>query len=199
MNDAASWALVVATIPLVFIGAWYAWETHQVVERMDRERIARDRPLLGFEVVPWVARHAKVRIRNLGPGAAFSISGEVLGHAGGRPVASFPWSYPVLAPGQYEEFGFPIDDDENESARFDLDYARGKFEKLTAEFVYRSGGGDQYELNDAIDIVGLSEDWFDSRMLATEDHPDRLGPRMARALDEIADAIGQIAANLKRH
>jgi hypothetical protein len=176
-----------ATLALAAIGGWYAWETHRVVERMDWDREARERPILTFELVPWQARLAKLRIRNVGAGIALGISGEMAGVSTHTrvPVA---WSYPALAPGGYEEFGFPTAD-EGDTARFSLDEARGRFVKLEATFDYRAASGLSYKMHEEIDIAAVTDDWFKSRMLATEDHPQRLGPRLARTLEQIRDRL----------
>ncbi len=40
-----------------------------------------------------------------------------------------------------------------------------------------------------IDIEPLSADWLDSRMLATADHPERLIPRIAKGIEDIAKVL----------
>jgi hypothetical protein len=100
-----------------------------------------------------------------------------------------PWRYPLLAPGKYEEFGFPDRAAEGAEERFNLDAIRRRVETVHAQFTYGSISGREYDLNDQINVRSVTGDWIASRMMATQDHPDRLLPRMAKALDAIAQAI----------
>ena len=50
-------------------------------------------------------------------------------------------------------------------------------------------GGCDYSLDETVDVRQLTEDWVSSEMLATEDHPDRLMPRIAKALENITERL----------
>jgi hypothetical protein len=99
--------------------------------------------------------------------------------------ASIPWSYPLLAAGKYEEFGFPTPPGTSNEDRFRLDAIRSKVTEVRAKFAYKSVAGRQYELMDSIQIQDVTDDWIASRMMATNDHPERLLPRIAKALEDL--------------
>lgn len=180
----ATWALVSVTFLLVAVATWYAWETRRMVARMEEDLRTRLRPLLTFQVIPWGGVRIKLRIQNLGPGPALNIKGEVHATYDSGDEA-FSWSYPLLAPGKYEEFGFPAPHGATREDRFRLDRIRRRVQRLNAHFTYSSASGDELELKESPSIGEITQDWVTSRMMATEDHPERLGPRIARALDEI--------------
>ena len=185
----ATWGLVAGTLILAVVAAWYAFETHRIVDRMDKEREAKDRPTLAFHLVPWGPKTLKLRIQNVGIGAAFALKGDIEGFLNGERVGAYPWSYQVLAPGKYEEFGFPTEPSASPDDRFNMDAVRGRFERVHAYFTYKSASGREYVLDDTIRVRDITAEWIASRMMATQDHPDRLLPRMAKALDEIAKAV----------
>lgn len=185
----ATWVLVAATFVLAFGAAWYALETRRMVDRMDREREAKERPVLALHLVPWYPMLVKLRIQNVGLGSAFEISGAIEGWSSGELLSS-PWTYPLLPPGKYEEFGFPAVEDDAEG-RFRTDKVRERFETIRARFTYKAATGRDYELDQTINLREMTGDWVKARMMATEDHPERLAPRIAKALDKIADAIGK--------
>lgn len=186
----ATWALVGVTFFLVVGAAWYAAETRRLANRMDRELEARTRPVLAFHLVPWHPTVVKLRIQNVGPGAAFDISGVIEGSSDGK-ASSLPWAYPLLLPGKYEEFGFPAAHDDRD-ARHRLEKVRQRFESVRARFTYKSATGDQYELDSMIKVRDITDDWVESQMMATQDHPERLAPRIAKALDSIAESAKRI-------
>jgi len=186
----ATWGLVGVTFLLVLVAAWYAWATHQMVDRMDKEREARERPMLAFHVVPWESGLVKLRIQNVGSGAASDILGAIEGASGGQLLSS-PWAYPLLAPGKYEEFAFPTADRDDREGWYRLDRIRERFETISARFTYKAGTCKEYKLDQTIHIRDIADAWVEARMMATQDHPERLGPRMAKALDKIADAMGK--------
>lgn len=181
----ATWGLVAGTFILAIGAAWYAIETRRIVDRMDKEREARDRPMLAFQLVPWGPKTLKLRIQNVGLGAAFGIEGSIEAFTGQMSVTS-PWSYPLLPPGKYEEFGFPAEPDATPDERFNLDKIRQLFDGVRAQFTYTSASGNVFGLDETIAVRDITDDWIASRMMTTQDHPDRLLPRIAKALDEIA-------------
>ena len=186
--EAATWGLVIVTAFLAVGAFWYAVATHRIVDRMDKEREDRSRPFLAFHLVPWQPKLLKLRIQNIGPGPAFAIKGrvEAVGDGG---EASFQWSYSVLVPGKFEEFGFPPDPTTNAEERFNLDIIRQRFKTVSADFTYKSASGREYPLREAINVLDVTDDWIASRMLTTQDHPERLLPRMAKALDDIVKVL----------
>lgn len=188
---AATWSIVGVTFVLAVTAAWYAWETRRVVDRMDKEREARERPVLALHLVPWGPMSVKLRIQNVGMGPAFNISGAIEGWSG-EQLLGLPWSYPLLPPDKYEEFGFPAEADSDAGSRFRMDEVRQRFENIQANFSYKSASGHEYVLHDTIAVRDITEDWLKSRMLATQDHPERLAPRMAKALDDIAQSTREI-------
>ena len=181
----ATWALVAGTFVLAVAAAWYAFETRRIVDRMDKEHEERNRPLLAFHLVPWHAQTVKLRIVNVGPGTAHAIKGDVEA----SDKTAFPWSYPVLLPGKYEEFGFPAEAGATAEKRFNMDAIRQRVETVHAQFRYKSASGRQYVLDEVIAVKDITDDWIESRMMATQDHPERLLPRVAKALDDIARAL----------
>lgn len=183
MNE-ATWALVGVTLVLALLTGWYAVEMHRTVKRMDRAREETYRPILTLQLVPWIASLVKIRIQNVGNGAASNIKGtiESILNTG---TASIPWSYPLLASGKYEEFGFPMPSDAKPDERFRIETIRTKVIEVKAKFTYNSIFGNAYVLEDSIQVREVTETWIASRILATEDHPDRLLPRIAKALDEL--------------
>ena len=185
----ATWSLVGVTFLLVLAAAWYAAETRRLVDRMDKEREARERPILAFHLVPWQGGLVKLRIQNVGLGPAFAISGTIEGESKGGPI-SFPWTYPLLTPGKYEEFGFPAVDDDAEG-RFHIDKVRERFDSVRAKFTYKAANEKIHELDSLINVRDITDSWMKALMLATEDHPERLMPRIAKALDKIADSLGR--------
>jgi hypothetical protein len=187
----ATWSLVAVTFLLALGAAWYAAETHRVVDRMDKEREARERPMLALHLVPWQGQLVKLRIQNVGPGAAFRISGAIEGRSESNSL-SFPWSYELLAPGKYEEFGAPALEEDGSEGRHRLDKIRERFETIRAKFTYEAGMGKAYELDQTINVRTIANDWLEARMMATQDHPERLGPRIAKALDKIADSLSKL-------
>jgi len=184
----ATWALVVVTFLLAVGAAWYALETRRIVRRMDLEREDRVRPLLGFQLIAWGPNLLKLRIQNLGSGPALEVKGYIQAISASGNV-SFPWSYPLLAPGKYEEFGFPVPPGATSEDRFRLDTIRARVDTVRAQFSYKSVRGREYSLDDAISVAEVTADWISSRMLATEDHPERLVPRIAKALEGIEKHI----------
>jgi hypothetical protein len=95
-------------------------------------------------------------------------------------------------PGQFEEFGVPArqTDGAKEHARlFSLDDIRDQIESVTASFRYTSSLGREYSMADSIDVTSLTDSWIASEMMATQDHPDRLLPRIARTLEGIEKAL----------
>lgn len=183
--EGTSWALVSITAVLVIITGWYATEMRRTVRRMDREYEGRFRPILTFQLIPWRPNLLKLRIQNVGYGPAVDIKGtiESIIHSGS---ASFSWSYPLLVAGKYEEFGFPMPDDASKEARFNLDAIRHNVKEVRAQLTYNSISGKQYELQDSIQIGEITNSWAKSRMMVTQDHPERIIQRIAEALETIA-------------
>ena len=181
----ASWALVGVTIILVLLTAWYATETHRTVKRMDREREEMSCPILTLQLIPWQPKLLKIRIQNVGNGSAMSVKGvsETVMKSGS---VSAPWSYPLLGSGKYEEFGFPMPPGASNKEHFGLDEIRSEVIEVRADFTYKSVSGCQYELKDSIQIQHVTDDWIASRMMTTQDHPERILPRIAKALEDLA-------------
>jgi hypothetical protein len=57
--------------------------------------------------------------------------------------------------------------------------------KVRARFSYESVSGCKYAMEDDIEVQQITNDWVASRMMATQDHPERLLPRIATALEEL--------------
>lgn len=184
MTD-ATWALVGVTIILVIVTGWYATETRRTVKRMDQEREQLSRPFLTFQLIPWQPQLVKLRIQNVGNGPAFRVKGtiEAIRKSGS---ASIPWSYPLLAAEKYEEFGFPAPPEANNEERFRLDEIRSKVIEVRAKFTYSSASGSKYELNETVQVQQVTDDWLASKMMATQDHPERILPRIAKAIEDLA-------------
>lgn len=187
----ATWALVAATSSLVVIGGWYAFETHRIINRMDLEREILTRPFVGLQVIPWAPKLLKLRIQNLGAGPALDLEVHIVALTdAGNDVRD--WSCPLLASGKYEEVPFPIPPGSTKSEGFNLDQIRERVSTITTSFSYKGATGKVYERQESIDIEKLTDVWAESQMLATEDHPERLGPRIAKAIDSIEKHVGAL-------
>jgi hypothetical protein len=160
---------------------------------MDRELDQRIRPFLAFHLVPWQPKLLKLRIQNVGAGPAFAIKGmvEAVTKEG---TEAFDWSYPLLAPGKYEEFGVPSRPETTAQERFGLDQIREHVESIRARFTYAAANGRGYALDELISIKDITDDWIQSRMMATQDHPERLLPRIAKALDDLVEAVKRLGS-----
>lgn len=178
------WFLIGVTFLLVCITTWYAIENHRIVRRMDKEHEETVRPILTFQLIPWQANSLKLRIQNVGSGPALGIRGTIETVMESDSV-SVTWSYPILTSDKYEEFGFPMPPNASNEERFRMDLLKSKVNKVLANFAYKSVTGQQYELNESIDIQQVTEDWISSRMMATQDHPERLMPRIAKAIENL--------------
>ena len=179
-----SWALVGVTSVLAILTGWYAIEMRRTVNRMDRAREEVSRPVLAFQVIPWQPQLLNLRIQNVGGGPAVGVKGTI--EARLKPgSANIPWSYPLLGAGKYEDFGFPAPPDSGTEERFGLHAIRAKVIEVRADFVYKSVAGCEYELKDSIQIQQLTDDWLASRMMVTQDHPERMWPRIAKALEDL--------------
>jgi len=165
------------TLILSILTGWYAYEAH-------RERVERNRPILTFQLISWAPGIVKLRIQNVGNGAASNIKGTIESILN-EGIASVPWSYSLLASDKYEEFGFPMPSGSTTQDRFKLDTIKSKVVEVNAKFTYKSVLGQFYILEDSIKVQQLTDDWLSSKMLVTEDHPDRVLPRIAKALDEL--------------
>ena len=122
-----------------------------------------------------------MRIQNVGLGAAFGVVGKIEADTKSG-IISTPWSYPVLGVDKYEEFGVPVSDNKRE---FDFNAIRLNVTKMGAKFTYKSISGVEYRLEDSIDVQKLAADWVVSQMLVTQDHPDRIMPRIAKAIEDL--------------
>lgn len=186
--NAGDWVQIIVTVILVVITGWYAWETRCIVKNMEKDREEMHRPVLTFQLISWEASLLKLRIQNVGSGVAVDIDGKIESKTKSG-LASFPWSYPLLCAGQYEEFGFPMTEGGNIEDRFRLQKIRENVIEVGATFKYKSTSGADYELNDGIQIKKVTDDWVASRMLVTQDHPDRIMPRIAKTLEGIKEAL----------
>lgn len=182
-----TWALVGATILLFAAACWYATETRRIVHRMDIEREDKARPVLTSQLIPWAPGLVKLRIQNVGGGPARNVAGKIESVFIDSGSETINWSYPLLNPDKYEEFHIPLPTSIERTKGFDLKTIKSKVSQVKAVFNCESMSGHPYKLEDSIDIQRITQDWLDSRMLATEDHPDRLLPRIAKALDELPD------------
>ena len=182
----ATWVLVGVTTVLAILTGWYAWLTSGIVRRMDREREELSRPWLTFQLVPWHPNVIKLRVENLGAGPAMEIKGKIETELKDGNRVPFNWSYHLLASGKFEEFGFPMPEGVGNGARFYVDKIREIVTSVRADFSYSSVSSHQYQLQDIIDIGSITNDWIGSRMMVTEDRPDRLMPRIAKALEDLA-------------
>jgi len=183
MNE--TWALVGATILLFAAACWYAAETRRMVRRMDIEREEKIRPVLTFQLIPWAPGLIKLRIKNVGSGPAKDIAGKIESVFIGSGSEAINWSYPLLDPDRYEEFHIPLPTGIDRTKGFDSKTVKSKVSQIKTIFAYKSILGIPYKLEDSIDIQEVTKDWLDSKMLVTQDHPDRLLPRIAKALDEL--------------
>ena len=181
----ATWVLAVVTTVLAILTGWYAYSTHRIVRRMDREREEKSRPSLTFQLIPWEANMLKLRMQNLGPGPALKLKGTIETVLKNGSSASVNWSYPLLASEKYEEFGIPMPGDAGNTSAHEFNKIRQNVASARARFSYQSSSGRQYCLDETIDMASITEDWVTSRMMATEDHPDRVLPRIARALEKL--------------
>lgn len=181
--NAGDWAQVAVTVVLVGITGWYAWETRRIVRNMEQDREQMHRPVLTLQLIAWQANLLKLRVQNVGSGAAVDVEGTIESKTKAG-VVSFPWSYPLLCAGHYEEFGFPMPQGANED-RFNFKKIMENVVEVRAKFMYKSTAGAVYQLNDLIPIQKITNDWMTSRMLVTQDHPDRIMPRIAKTLEDI--------------
>ena len=184
--EVATWALVVVTAVLAALTGWYAWSTWAIVRRMDREREELSRPRLTFQLIPWQPNLLKLRIENLGAGPALNVKGKIQTQLKGGDSVGVDWSYHLLGSRKFEEFGFPMPEGVGNETRFNLDEIRKGVISVSADFSYSSASGRQYKLEDILDVASITQDWIASRMLATQDHPDRLLPRIASALEDLS-------------
>jgi hypothetical protein len=177
--------LVIATSILALITCWYAFETRRMVRRMDREVEEIHRPILAFQLIPWEANLLKLRIQNVGNGAANKIEGKLISVTK-EGTTIVPWSYSVLNCDKYEEFGIPMPAGKDHLDMFDIERIKETVIEVKAEFIYNSIAGKQYELKDSIQIQHITSDWVASKMMATQDNPERIMPRIAKSLEELA-------------
>jgi hypothetical protein len=182
----ATIVLAVATIVLAAMTCWYAVDTHRIVRRMDIEREERIRPILTFQLVPWGPGLIKLRIQNVGSGPAKDVAGKVESILVSSGSESINWSYPLLTTDKYEEFHIPLPADMEHAEGFMLAEVRSKVSQVKAIFTYKSISGVPHKLEDSIDIQKVTQDWLDSKMLMTRDRPERLLPRIAKALEDLA-------------
>ena len=123
--------------------------------------------------------------------AACNIEGTIESKTKSSPV-SFPWSHPLLSAGKYEEFGFPVPESANHEGRFRLEKIRENIVEVHARFEYRSLRGENYKLDYSIPIEKITNDWVSSKMLVTQDHPDRIVPRIAKTLERIREELAKM-------
>jgi hypothetical protein len=180
-------ALVGATILLAAITFWYAFDTHRIIGHMDSEREERICPILTFQLIPWAPGIIKLRIQNVGSGPAKDVVGEIESVLVSSGSESISWSYPLLTTDKYEEFHIPLPADMERTEGFMLAEVRSKVSQVKAIFTYKSISGVQYKLEDSIDIQKVTQDWLDSKMLVTRDHPEQILPRIANALEQMAN------------
>ncbi len=189
--NAGDWIQIAVTIMLAGITGWYAWETRRIVRNMEKDREEMHRPVLAFELISWDASLLKLRIQNVGSGVAVDVRGTIESTTKSGS-ASFPWSYPLLCAGQYEEFGFPTPQGASNEDRFRFEKIRENVVEVQAKFKYRSTRGVDYQLNDSIPVQKVTNDWVTSRMLVTQDHPDRIMPRIAKTLEGIEKELEKL-------
>jgi hypothetical protein len=191
--DAGAILTLSATILLVGLTAWYAWETRRIVRSMERDREELLRPVLVFEVVPWTVNLLKLRVQNVGNGAALRIAGQIRTQTTAGEEVVRPWSYSVLTSQKYEEFGIPMPSNSNLADKFNVQTIKELVSSVRAEVTYESVTHARYELNESIPVPTLLDDWASSGMLATEDHPERIMPRIAKALENIEKDLSKTA------
>lgn len=190
--EAATWALVGVTFSLVVLTGWYAYETRRTVRRHQEEIEAMSRPLLAFQLISWQPRLVKLRIQNVGNGIALDVKGEmrtVLRHGG---HVSVPWACAGLMAGMYEEFGIPVTSDRSRKFEYQLDEIRTHVTEAVAEFNYRSASGNSYDLRHSIAVADMIDAWVSSRMLVTQDQPERIMPRIAKTLESIDNRLKRL-------
>ena len=185
--------LVLATVALVIVGAWYATETRRMVNRMDRDREDRSRPILTFSLIPWHPKVIKLRLQNAGAGPAFHIEGKI--HSEGSWGSNgFGWSHACMQSGDFEEWAVPLAPDMDPQQGYQIDAVRQFVSVVKASFTYGSASGSKYSLSEAIDPGRITAEWIQSRMLATRDHPSRLPQRIAEGVESIAKELSRGAA-----
>jgi len=153
-----------------------------MVRGMNQEREEMHRPLLTLQLVPWTGNLVKLRIQNVGGGPAFNVHGEI--HSETKDgIITIPWSYEVLGVDKYEEFGVPTSKEKHEF-EFNLIREAG-VRRVRANLKCKSAANVEYITERVINVEELTGDWVASHMLVTEDNPDRLMPRIARAIENL--------------
>jgi hypothetical protein len=184
--SAGVWVQAIATVILVIITGLYVRETRQMVKNMEREREEMRLPILTFQLISWAPTLLKLRIQNVGSGVAKNIEGAIESRVKSGGSARFSWSCPLLCVGQYEEFGVPMPEGTEKGDWFTLKVIHQRIIDVKAKFKYKSTRGVEYELDETIPIEKVTDDWVKSGMLVSEDRPERIMPRIARALEVIA-------------
>jgi len=176
-----AWVIVVLTVVLTCITGWYAYETRQLVKLTNIQIKEIRKPVLAFQLIPWRGMALKLRIQNVGKGPAFNIEGSIESDMGVNKK-SVPWSYSMLDVGKYEEFGVPSD---SGKSIFHFDEIRNQVLTITAKFSYENDAGERFKLYYSINVKQLTQDWFDSKMLISQDSPEHMLPRIAEAIEEL--------------
>lgn len=184
--ESSAIAPLALTVVLAGLTGWYAWETRRMVKNMELDREEQLRPILVFEAIPWQANLIKLRIQNVGNGAALDIAGTIKTTTKTGEEIVIPWSYSALCSQKYEEFGVPMPKGAEHTDKFKFEKIYEKVTEVHADLVYQSIYHANYELCQSIGLSSLLNDWGASGMLATEDHPERIMPRIAKALENIA-------------
>lgn len=189
--SAGDWIQVSITVILVLITGWYAWETRRIVRNMEHDREEMHRPALSLQLISWQATALKLRIQNVGGGPALDIEGTIESRTKDG-INLFSWSYPFLNVDKYEEFGLPMPKDSKTEDRFNFEKIRQNVLEVQAKLDYKSLGGVLYKLDKIIPVEKITEDWVNSKMLVTGDHPDRIMPRIAKTLEGIEKQIKEL-------
>jgi hypothetical protein len=128
-----------------------------------------------------------LRVQNTGGGAAFNVDVSISAVVDGQKI-EVPWKHGALQLAAYEEFGVPHPPEASQVS-FNIDWLREHVSDVRVQGNYQASTGKVYTINQPLHLREVTDSWIESRMLVTADHPDRLGPRIAKTLEDIRDAL----------
>ena len=109
-QQTSDWAIVGLTGVLVLITAYYAWTNRTAVAEMAEARRQAVMPKLAITLDPFGPTYSKVKLLNVGQGAALDINVELLFEVdgqGGYPGDRRHWRRHVVAPREAADFDVP--------------------------------------------------------------------------------------------
>jgi hypothetical protein len=104
-------ALTIATVVLVFVTGFYAWQTWLMAQEMQKSRRLSVRPRLSLRLDYISNTIAVIRLENIGQGLALNVEGILHllpSQAGTAPREERNFADTVIAPGQHHDFLPPI-------------------------------------------------------------------------------------------